>query len=76
MKLNFEQRLFTEAETAAYMSVSRSYLRAARCYGNKPGKREAPPFVRLGRTIRYDKNMMDQWIDSHVVQNPGSIHHG
>ena len=75
MKPIFEQRLLTEAETATYLGVSRSYLRAARCYGDKPGRAESPPFVRLGRTIRYPRETLDRWIDEQIIHNPGVINH-
>ena len=75
MKPIFEQRLLTEAEAATYLGVSRSYLRAARCYGDKPGRAESPPFVRLGRTIRYPRETLDRWIDDQIIRNPGVINH-
>lgn len=61
------KKLLTEEECAIYLSVSKAFLRAARCTGTIPGRREAPPFVRLGRMIRYRRADLDAWIEAHVV---------
>ena len=71
----FEQKLLTEAEAAIYLGVSRSFLRATRCYGNRPGYAESPPYVRLGRAIRYPRESLDLWIDSRLVQTEKDMNH-
>jgi predicted DNA-binding transcriptional regulator AlpA len=52
----------TTAETAAYLAVSESWLRQRRMSGNLGGQRPAPPFLRLGRAIRYTKSDLDLWL--------------
>ena len=61
-------RLMTEEDAARYLGVSRSFLNASRCYGNRKGQTPAPPYVRVGqRGIRYDVRDLDAWIDEHRV---------
>ena len=53
-----QQHLLTEQEAAEYLSLSRSYLAQSRCYGSPEG----PPFIRLGRAIRYCLADLDAFI--------------
>lgn len=59
-----EKRVFTEIETAAYLGMSRSYLRQSRMEGNRQNRTPATPFIRIGRSIRYLKEDLDQWLDA------------
>ena len=52
----------TTAEAAAYVSMSESWLRQRRMTGPLNDQRPAPPFVRLGRSVRYLKSDLDQWL--------------
>lgn len=58
-----EKRVLTEIETAAYIGMSRSYLRQSRMEGNRPNRTSAPPFIRIGRSVRYLKEDLDLWLD-------------
>lgn len=59
-----DKRVFTEIETAAYLGMSRSYLRQSRMEGNRDSRTPAPPFIRIGRSIRYLKEDLDLWLDA------------
>ncbi len=59
-----DKRVFTEIETAAYLGMSRSYLRQSRMEGNRDNRTPAPPFIRIGRSIRYLKEDLDLWLDA------------
>lgn len=61
-----EQRLLSPKEAARYIGMSASYLANARCQGNLPGRTPAPPYIRIGRTIRYDLMALDAWIQEHA----------
>ncbi len=52
--------LLTEEETARYLNKKRGTLRRDRWAGS------GPPFIRLpgGRSIRYDLQELNAWIDS------------
>ena len=61
------QEVFTELQAASYLNVSPQFLRLSRHYGNRPGHAEGPPFIKLGggRSIRYLKTDLDDWMYSH-----------
>ncbi len=60
-----QQRLFTEAEAAHYLNVSRQFLRKGRMDGHRPNHAERPPFIKSGRMIRYAIADLDDWIARH-----------
>jgi excisionase family DNA binding protein len=49
-------RLLTPKEAAHYLRVSVSWLAKARMRG------DGPPFVRIGRSIRYPETALLQWM--------------
>lgn len=61
-----EKRAYTEQETAAYIGMSRSFLRQARMEGQRKNRTIAPPFIKIGRAVRYLKEDLDRWLDSHT----------
>ncbi len=64
------KRFLTEAEAAEYICMSRSYLRQDRMNGFRKNRTPGPPFVRMGRAIRYLKDDLDQWImENRIVQS-------
>ena len=56
---------FTEKETAEYISMSRSYLRQSRMDGDRKNRTPAPPWLKIGRIVRYLKEDLDQWLLNH-----------
>ena len=50
--------LLTPQETAARLKVSRSFLAKARTRG------DGPPFIRVGRSIRYPDTDLFEWMRS------------
>ncbi len=74
-----EKRAYTEQETAAYIGMSRSFLRQARMEGQRKNRTVAPPFIKIGRAVRYLKEDLDQWLESHAKLNhlsQGGLNHG
>lgn len=57
------KKALTEAETATYISMSQSFLRQARMNGDRVGRTPGPPFLRIGRAIRYLREDLDTWLD-------------
>ncbi len=55
----------TEAETAAYIGMSRSYLRQDRMNGHRLNRTPGPAFLKIGRSIRYLKTDLDTWLQQH-----------
>ena len=59
---------WTEAEAAAYIGMSRGYLRQDRMYGDtRPGRTLGPKYLRINRSIRYLKSDLDKWLMQHRV---------
>jgi predicted DNA-binding transcriptional regulator AlpA len=57
-------RAFTELEAGAYIGMSRSYLAQSRMDGNRDSRTPAPPFIKIGRSVRYLREDLDQWLDA------------
>ena len=55
-----ESRTLTDRDTAIYIGMSESWLRQARMNGNP----DAPPFVKIGRAVRYLRDDLDAWLES------------
>lgn len=53
--------LMDEAATADFLDVKVKTLNHWRVIG------EGPPYVKLGRLVRYDPRDLDQWIKEHTV---------
>lgn len=54
------QNTFTSNEAAFYIGMSEQWLRQCRCLGNP----EQPPYMRIGRSIRYLRADLDAWLAS------------
>ncbi|OOF26044.1 DNA-binding protein [Salinivibrio proteolyticus] len=65
---HIHKRAYTEQETAAYIGMSRSFLRQSRMEGHRLNRTEAPPFIKIGRAVRYLKEDLDNWLDQHRKQ--------
>ena len=50
---------FKDAEAAHYIGMSESWLRQSRMRGNP----EAPPYIKIGKSVRYLKTDLDDWLD-------------
>jgi predicted DNA-binding transcriptional regulator AlpA len=57
---NSRERLLTTTETAKLLRLSPSWLAKARMRG------DGPPYVKLGRSVRYDEGDVAQWMKSRV----------
>jgi predicted DNA-binding transcriptional regulator AlpA len=53
-------RLLTPRDAAAFLRVSESWLAKARMRG------DGPPFVKVGRSVRYPERALSQWMRSHT----------
>jgi len=58
------KRALSEIETAEYIGMSRSFLRQSRMEGNRDNRTPAPPFIKIGRAVRYLKDDLDNWLNS------------
>lgn len=62
------KRALSEIEASQYISMSRSFLRQARMEGNRVSRTPAPPFIKIGRSVRYLREDLDNWLDSFFKQ--------
>jgi predicted DNA-binding transcriptional regulator AlpA len=75
MNSEVTKRVLTEIETSAYIGMSRSYLRQARMDGNRENRTPAPPFIKIGRSVRYLREDLDNWLDQfHRLEHLGQNH--
>lgn len=66
MTITITPRLLSEKEASQYICMSRSYLRQARMDGNRENRTPAPPFIKIGRAVRYLREDLDAWLESFV----------
>jgi predicted DNA-binding transcriptional regulator AlpA len=59
-------KLLTRAEVAAWLGVTRQFLDSIR------SRRGAPPFLRIERAIRYDRQAVLAWLERHAAAPPAS----
>jgi len=52
------RKTFRDREAADYIGMSETWLRQQRCHG-APGQ---PPYIRIGRSIRYLRADLDRWL--------------
>lgn len=57
------QRALTELEAAKYIAMSRSFLAQARMDGHRTNRTPAPPFIKIGRSVRYLIEDLDTWLN-------------
>lgn len=65
-----DTKVLSEKEAAEYVGMSRSFLRQDRMNGFRECRTEGPPYIKIGRSIRYLKADLDAWLMKHrQVQN-------
>lgn len=72
MSNEIAKRVLTERETSAYIGMSRSFLRQSRMDGHGANRTPAPPFIKIGRSVRYLIEELDAWLDQfHKLEHLG-----
>ena len=59
--------VLTEKEAAKYIRMSRSFLRQDRMNGYRTGRTRGPVYMKLGRSIRYRRQDLDEWLTNNSV---------
>lgn len=54
------ERAMKDPDAAKYSGMSESFLRQSRVTGNP----NAPPFIKIGRSVRYLRDDLDKWLES------------
>lgn len=61
------KNVMNEKEAASYIGMSLSYLQHDRCYGVTGDKTSGPVFVKVGRSVRYLKADLDDWLSENRI---------
>lgn len=59
MQEKIQTRVMNDKDAAYYIGMSESWLRIARMHGNP----KAPPFLKIGRSVRYLQEDLDAWLE-------------
>lgn len=75
MTTQLQKQALTEVEAANNIGMSRSFLAQARMEGQRDNRTPAPPFIKIGRAVRYLRHDLDQWLNKlqkldHLGQEP------
>jgi len=57
------KRALNDKETSAYIGMSKSWLRQSRVQGTRLGRIPPPPFIKIGRSVRYLIEDLDVWLE-------------
>jgi hypothetical protein len=68
------KRAYTTAEAARYIAMSESFLRQARMDGDRENRTPGPPFLKIGRAVRYLKHDLDTWLECHKASATDVFH--
>ena len=60
IKTGAEFGLLTATDAATFLRLSPSWLAKARRRG------DGPPYVKIGRSVRYDEGTLAEWTKSHL----------
>jgi hypothetical protein len=63
MTLQRTNHALSEIETAQYISMSRSFLRQGRMNGDREGRTPTPPYLKIGRSVRYRIGDLNTWLE-------------
>lgn len=56
----YHQAALTSAQAAHYIGMTEGWLRQQRCHGTS----DQPPYVKIGRSVRYLKADLDAWLQA------------
>ncbi len=55
----------TEQDAARYIGFSAMFLRQSRMHGRRRSRTPGPPYVKVGRSVRYLRPDLDEWLQTH-----------
>lgn len=59
--------ILTEKDAAMYIGMSRSFLSQDRINGYRANRTPGPTYIKLGRSVRYHKQDLDDWLNKHRI---------
>ncbi|HUW61948.1 MAG TPA: hypothetical protein VMZ06_13185, partial [Candidatus Bathyarchaeia archaeon] len=58
---------------AAFIGMSMSFLRMARCEGHRGNRTPGPPFYRIGKVVRYSITDLRAWLEARRCETGAAI---
>lgn len=65
---NITPQTLKEQDAATYIGYSVAFLRQSRSEGHRNGRTPAPPFIKVGRSVRYLRKDLDAWLEENRVE--------
>jgi predicted DNA-binding transcriptional regulator AlpA len=59
------QRALPDPEAARYIGMSVSFLKQSRMNGDRENRAPGPPYVKIGRSVRYLREDLDAWLEQY-----------
>jgi len=59
--------ILTEKQAAEYIQMSQSFLRQDRMNGIRKNRTPGPKYLKLGRSVRYFREDLDDWLQQNKV---------
>lgn len=72
MSHEHQSQLLTEQEVSDRIRMSVAFLRRDRVEGKRSGRTQGPPFVRIGRSIRFRESDLERWIEARLESQDNS----
>lgn len=69
MKGDDTQELLSERQVSERYNLSRPLLRKLRCEGQRQGHCPSPPYIKLGRMVRYRVAHIEAWLQENTVES-------
>ena len=70
------RQLLTDVEAAKCISMSVSYLRQSRSRGAIGNETPAPPFIKIGKSVRYRPEDLEEFVLKNRRHCPGAKNEG
>jgi len=61
--MRLDTLILNTSEAAKHVGLAKATLDAWRCNG----KTDGPPYIRMGKAIRYSRTALDLWMAEHTV---------
>ena len=65
--------MLSTRQAAAFIGMSMSFLRMARCEGHRGNRTPGPVFYRLGKIVRYSTDDLRAWLDARRCETGAGV---
>jgi predicted DNA-binding transcriptional regulator AlpA len=64
------ERAMQDRDAARYIGMSVSFLKQSRMNGDRENHTPGPPYVKIGRSVRYLRDDLDRWLEQYRREVP------